>query len=149
MDKGTIYQSTINNQLYTLVKPCNLLRYFPVKDTWIEVSVLEILETLNNYQYKKFQANKSNDYIECSFEEAYSITDNGIGYAYVKLLDHFLPLKALGESIDLMIFVEFISNSSDIKFYKEKFARIYCHMNTLEEENLVVPLNDPYDDIYF
>ena len=149
MNPVTIYQSTVNNQIYTLVKPCNLLRYFPPTDTWVEVSVNEIFKALTNYQYVEYHPNKSDDYIECTFEEAYLVTDSGIGYAYVKLLDQYISLSKLKASVDLKEFVEYIASSTNLKFYKDKFARPYCHMNTLEEENLVIPLNDPYDDIYY
>ena len=149
MSIGKVHQSIVNNQLYTLVNPCNLLRYSPVEDKWIEVSVTEILIALNNYQYVEYKPNESHNYVECSFEEAYLITDKGIGCAYVKLIDQYLSLEALKESVDLMQFVEFVDASTSIKFYKERFARSYSHMDSLEEEILVIPLNDPYDDIYF
>lgn len=149
MKTGTVYQSIVNNQLYTLVKPRNILRYSPVEDTWIEVSVTEILVALTNYQYVEYQPNESDDYIECAFEDAYLTTTNGIGYAYVKLLNHYLPLENLKETVNLMDFVEFIESSTSAKFYKDTFARSYRSVNSLKEENLVIPLNDPYDDIYF
>jgi hypothetical protein len=38
---------------------------------------------------------------------------------------------------------------NNIPFYKERFARAFSHMETLEEENLVITLDDPDDDIYF
>lgn len=149
MTAGTVYQSIVNNQLYTLVKPRNILRYSPVEDTWVEVSVTEILVALTNFQYVEYQPNKSNDYIECTFEEAYLVTNRGIGYAYVQILGNYLSLEKLKDSVDLMQFVEFIYESTKIKFYKDKFARYYHNMDSLKEENLVLPLKDQYDDIYF
>jgi len=99
---------------------------------------------LDNYQYVEYKSNEPNSYIECSFEEAYLITDEGFGYAYVKLLNHYLPLEELKESVDLMLFVELIGTSTSIKFYKEKFARPFNCMDTLEEGNLVILLNCNY-----
>lgn len=113
------------------------------------MSVTEILIALNNYQYIEYQPNVFYDYIECTFEKAYLITEQGIGCAYVKLIDQYLSLETLKESVDLMQFVKFVDASTSINFYKEKFARRYSHMNSLEKENLVIPLNDPYDDIYY
>lgn len=149
MNIGTVYQSIVNNQLYTLVKPRNILRYSPVEDTWFEVSVTEILVALTNYQYVEYQPNDSNDYIECSFETAYLATDSGIGCAYVKILEHYLPLEKLKASVDLISFVEYITELTDFKFYKDKFARSTHDMDSLKKNNSVVPLNKTYDDIYF
>jgi hypothetical protein len=48
-----------------------------------------------------------------------------------------------------MFFEEYADNHNNLKFYKEKYARIFSDMETLEEENLVITLDDPDDDIYF
>lgn len=144
MEPGLVYKSEVNEQFYTSIEPYHILRYLPEKDKWIIVENDEVIKNLSNYSYHEYSSDNSDDYVKCSYEEAYSIYMNGFGSSYIKIEDHYLDFVPISNLMD--------SNQLEsLSFYKENHSRPFNDISGYKEFNGQYIFSQPYtdDDIYF
>jgi hypothetical protein len=144
MEKGIVYQSDINNHLYTSLEPYYILRYVQLDDKWIIVDYDEMIKNLSNFSYHEYEANQSNDYVEYSYDEAYTIYMDGLGNTYIKIDDHYIVFHKISHLIKP-------HQLKNLLFYKEKFSRPFNDISGYKVFNGKYIFSQPHpdNDIYF